>query len=458
MVIIKRRNLIKALAVLCCLLGLAVVVLPWKSWLADKLMASLEANGLQNVHLTVSRLGFKRIVLKDISIGRDPPLTFERLTIGYSLPELWSGNLHELTMQGLTLEARRDHEKWVIAGLEKGMGVKSNTPASLPVTSGQFAAIPFEAATLTKSTLRVISTPWQLDIPLHMEWQKAPTPKLTYQADALRFKMQDLEAETGSALLEAALSEADKQWKGRWLVKDMRLKGMAIPVPVMQGNGTLMAEADHVAVQGQFKSADDANHVQFSVNYTWNAPEKSAAIVAFALPWNGGIVSARNVRVPFSGKQPVTLDLKVERVSVDALMQSLTGKRASGTGIVSGTLPLTIAANGTFILHDGTLQAEEPGVIRLAPDAIPGDNEKIALVRDVLKDLHYTLLSLTMNNDKNNKLSALITLEGRNPDVYAGKPVKLNVHLTGDVLNFMQQSMMMANPNTLLRQDGNAKK
>ena len=75
-----------------------------------------------------------------------------------------------------------------------------------------------------------------------------------------------------------------------------------------------------------------------------------------------------------------------------------------------------------------------------------------------MKNLHYTVLSIGMDSDKNHKLSAVLAVEGNNPDVANGRPVKLNVHLNGDLLDFIQQSLMsLIDPHMFIKQDLHAK-
>jgi hypothetical protein len=159
-----------------------------------------------------------------------------------------------------------------------------------------------------------------------------------------------------------------------------------------------------------------------------------------------------------SGKQDLKLNLHVDKVSLGNLMQQLTGARATATGVISGELPVAIGADGMIGLQQASLQAEEPGIISMAQDAIPGDNAQIAIVRDILKNFHYSVLSIGVDNGKDNKLSVLMKLEGGNPDMYSGHPVQLNVQLNGDVLNFVQQNILaLTNPRKFLEQGKDAK-
>ena len=175
------------------------------------------------------------------------------------------------------------------------------------------------------------------------------------------------------------------------------------------------------------------------------------------MPWNGGSLAAQNVKIPLNGQSPFDVKIKINQVSADGLMQQLTGKRASATGTISGTLPITIDPDGSIVFHQGILQAEEPGTITLSPEAVPGDGEQITLVREVLKDFHYTSLAMQLNSSEDHRLELRMNLEGSNPQVQAGRRVKINVNLNGDVLNFVQQNLLwLSDPQKIMERGKNA--
>jgi len=247
---------------------------------------------------------------------------------------------------------------------------------------------------------------------------------------------------------------------GTWQVKNLKIKNNDFPLPPLNGSGTVFVQTDHLAMQGQFESADHAYQLGFKLYYSFREPDKrELTLISGVMPWNGGTVAVRDVKILLEGKQALDVNLKLERVSVDALLQQLTGKKATATGVISGTLPVTIAEDGTITVHEGDLQAQEPGTISLSPDVIPGDNPQVDLVRDVMNDLRYSLFSVRLDSDKNNRLAVLMTLHGYNPAVQAGRPVELNVHLTGDMLNFVQQNLIwLSDPQKLLERGRNENK
>lgn len=194
-------------------------------------------------------------------------------------------------------------------------------------------------------------------------------------------------------------------------------------------------------------------------DYTPDSLQASKATLAEAhARWDGGTLSARDAALSWAGDERLKANIKIDGVPLSGLMRTLTGGRADATGNVSGQLPLTVYADGTFSVRGSRLAATDEGTLTLAPDAIPGDNEQVGLVRAVLQNFHYRQLVITMDSGKDKKLSMLLSLSGNNPDVYNGREVKLNVHLTGDLVNLLQQSVMpLADPETLLKQEPYAK-
>ena len=441
------------------LLALTVVVLPSKLWLENRLKSALEAQGFTNVQLTLSGVGTTSSTLKDITLGGKPPLTLKNITLDYSFMDLLAGKMRGLTATGLALDARKDGDTWKITGLENWQsGAKKSTPFVLPVTAEDLNTLPLGNAQLTGSYVQIATDLWQLNLPLHLTWQKQPLPKLAYSATGLTFKSQAFDIATGDTKADVLLKADDKRWEGQWEIKDIKISGASLEVPVLNGNGQLSLQSDQAQIKGQFQDAEKTHKVVFDINYLFAAPDKSVlTIIDVVMPWNGGKLSAQNTEIPFGNKAPLNVTLKIDQVSADALMQQLTGRRASATGKISGTLPVTIEPDGNIFFHEGKLQADESGIIAMSPDVISGQNEQVALVRDVLKDFHYTLLSIQLNSGKDHRLELRMSLEGNNPQVQKGRPVKLNVNLNGDVLGFVQQNLLWLNdPKKIMERAKNA--
>ncbi len=257
--------------------------------------------------------------------------------------------------------------------------------------------------------------------------------------------------------LKAAAAKADVDTKNRagdWRLHDLRVEAGSVVLPAMAGSGKVAFGGGAFTLSGQIKSPDNAYRAAFSVDYPLAKQNAKFTLAYAAIPWKGGTLATRDVTVPLATRQPVKLVLQMQKISTDALLQTLTGKRVSATGTVSGHLPLEISRDGTFSFGAGALQADGGGVMTLPADAIPGDNEQVAVVRAILRNFHYQDLSIAVQNDPGGEMTLVVSLAGNNPDMYQGRPVKLNVRLVGDVLDYIRQNVLfLASPETMLKQD-----
>jgi hypothetical protein len=447
---------------LLLVLGIAAVFLPYRAWLEKRLEIILEAKGFENVALTISSVGLNSASLENVSIGGENKLGVKNIVLGYSLRDLWNGYLRDLTIAGVAVDVKQEDGRWVVSGLE-GLSAapESNVsePLAVPLTSDQLARIPFERITLEDSLVNIFFGEGKLSLPLDLSWQKSPQSRFTYKGEDLAFQFGALEAAAKTLTLDASIAANNSEWSGPWELQALTLQGTSIPVPVMTGAGTLSLNQARTDIQGTLTSDDKLWHADFAVNYDFAAAEKSnLTILQAGMPWKEGRIDVRTVKIPLSGKDPIKMTLHIEKVSVQELMESLTGDRIAATGKVSGALPLIIGRDGKITILPGNLQSEGPGTISMPPEVIPGNNEQVALVRQILEDLNYTGLSITLKNDDSGRLGILMSFEGNNPDVYNGRPVKLNVNLTGDVIEFIQQNvLLLTSPEQFIKQERDEK-
>lgn len=448
----RRRKLLLGTTVL--VVG-AVLLAPVTPWVESKLVETLQAQGFKNVKLSVSRLGLKGVVLDNISIGDDEPLALRNVSVAYSISDLRAKKVSGIIVEGLQLTGYKADNAWKLRGLEvlmeKPSGAKTT---SIPVTREALMAIPLTSLAVKDSSLTLNDTKLTVTMPIALEWNLLPEPRVHYEAPQWDFQLGDITLNSGKVLVDAALDEKEPHWGGTWSVDSIAIAGAPMELPPMQAKGTLTAEATQIKLKGSMLDAKREYHATFDLHYDLVDANKSLLNISnLRLPWNGGVVGVDAAKLPLGGKRATRFTLAVERVSIEQLMKSLTGTKATGTGLVSGTIPVMISADGKVTLQEGSLQAVEPGVIAIAPETIPGDNAQVTLVRDILKNLHYTVLTIAVDSTDNDKLVIKMAVEGKNPDVSGGRPVRLNVQLNGDVLNLIQQNVMaVSDPTKLLEQ------
>jgi hypothetical protein len=450
------KKIYKSILVFVLISGV-LAFLPYRAWLENRLETLLEDKGFKNVELTLASLGLKSASVENVTIGAEEKLSLENIVLDYSLLDLWHGNLRNLSLSGIVVDVKQTDGRWVVGGLE-GWGAKpQGAPSesfSIPLTVQQLMQIPFEQMTLDNSALNILFESGNLSVPLDATWQKNPRPELHYNAKNPAFNLGDLNMTGGNLSLDAYIEETQENWAGAWELQDIEIQGASVPVPVLNGKGALLAGQENINVNGTISSNDQLWHTDFNMNYNFNrADESNLKIVQAHMPWKSGRLSVQNVDIDLEGEAPIKVTLQLENVSLQELMQSLTGDRVSATGQVSGKLPLIIGRDGKLTVLPGSFKSNGQGTVSMPADVIPGDNEQVVLVRQILEDLQYTDLSISVRNDQDGHLGVLLTFEGNNPDVYDGKPVKLNVNLTGDVLEFIEQNMMLLNnPEQLLEQ------
>ena len=269
--------------------------------------------------------------------------------------------------------------------------------------------------------------------------------------DQMQVKQGQVEITVSDTVFKFEPSPAPDSWQGTWTAKKIEIANAPLPLPDLMGAGSFLIADSRPSLKGEFKSDDASHHAMIDVN------PSQVTVVEASFPWNGGRLAAHNAVLPLDGK-PMYLTLEVQSVPMDAIMRLLTSDRAKASGAVSGKVPISREKDGTLVFRSGSLKAEGSGTLILAPDAIPGDNQQVGIVRDVLSNFHYEQFTILLDSGQDKKLSILLQLSGNNPDAYNGRPVKLNVNLTGDVLSMVQQSIVpMTDPKQLLKQDDHAK-
>lgn len=459
--LIKRHPLKFSSLLLIVAISIAAIVVPWKILVQEKIKTLLAENGFADASLSLSHIGLETMQIETLRLAKDAPALFDKLILHFSPADLISGHVRELNFTGLNLDLQQTPAGWAInsALLKSDNAAPSPAKLVIPVSDVELANFPLDSVALKDSTIRAGTDSWKLEAPIIIQFNKLPDniieatlPTIAVVASGATINAENLRA-------KLTLDKSAMLWKGNWETDAVTIKGQDSLLPSLKGSGTIQISADTIVMDGSFNSADKTAHASFHLNYPLTAPEKAQCrLITAVLPWNKGVISVKNAVIPLSGKDEFKMTLNVEHIPVNTLMTMLTGKETIATGVVSGSIPLTIKPDGQIAVGQGKLQTEQPGIITLSPETIPGDNEQIALVRDIMKNLHYNILSIAVDGDANKKLSVLLAVEGNNPDVAQGRPVKLNVHLTGDLLNFIQQSLLsLLDPKMFLKQDPSLK-
>lgn len=431
--------------------GAAYLIVPGHSLAEQRIIAFLNDRGITDVAFNIDKVGLHEATFNNIQIGQEDPFRLQFLTVQYSPKEVIRGNIRDIVLTGLDIQILQTQDGWKIAGFGdlQSRSAKSDTALTF---SDMIDLLPFSNVKVTDSYLRISGNAVQTSLPFNMNLTKNPSPVLEMTINASNISAASSQVSLGVVTLKAA-PDASRNWNGEWTLDALNL-GEKLPIPVLNGAGTLNNAGDIVTIDGALGNGNKAYNASFSMLLDLKAGEKNVlTLKSAAFPFKGGRVSAKDTRIPFDRKKNIAVNLNVRKVLLNDLLQTLTGQRVTATGTVSGRMPIILRPDGSYTLGKGTLKADSKGLIQMPGDAIPGNNEQVQLVREILNNLHYAAFSAAVDTSGADGLVVRLSLEGNNPDVYNGRIVKLNVNLTGDVLDFIQQNaMLFTNPEKLLEQ------
>jgi hypothetical protein len=115
----------------------------------------------------------------------------------------------------------------------------------------------------------------------------------------------------------------------------------------------------------------------------------------------------------------------------------------SGEGKLSGELTIQVSPDQVG-LERGALAATGPGRLSYTPSDPSSLGEQAATVLAVLSDFRYTRLDITFERTGEGaaaQLGGRMRIEGNNPAFQDGRPVVLNVNLSGDVEQTIQAAL-----------------
>jgi len=117
-----------------------------------------------------------------------------------------------------------------------------------------------------------------------------------------------------------------------------------------------------------------------------------------------------------------------------AQLLALEGDDVTGTGRLSGGLPVQVSGNLPTV-HNGMVRATGPGTIRLSSvlvSVLTPLGVDVSNLR-ALENFHYDLLESDVSYQANGDLLLGVRLEGRNPDYEKGQRYHYNVNLSNNI-------------------------
>jgi len=149
----------------------------------------------------------------------------------------------------------------------------------------------------------------------------------------------------------------------------------------------------------------------------------------------GGRISTRDVQVAFDG--PTSMTVEAEGVDAAAITSMLKVKGLAAEGSLSGELPVTWTPGLGVSIIDARLSADGPGRVRYEAggkdEALRQSGEQVGLMLDALSDFRFKTLEMGLAGTPGSGFQVDLALEGANPNLYDGYPVRFNLDLAGQL-------------------------
>lgn len=177
----------------------------------------------------------------------------------------------------------------------------------------------------------------------------------------------------------------------------------------------------------------DVNKISTMIQGKWTLtdPLPLLELTDFRCEMFGGTVTSAGLVVdPASPPYHVTFSL--QDLDLAKILSVEQHQGVQGTGILNGTLPVSITTAGVTV-KEGTMVAMPPGgIIRYASamdssKGISETNTQLHLVTQALNNFHYTLLRVGVDYTESGMLMLSARLEGRNPDLKKVPPINFNL-------------------------------
>jgi hypothetical protein len=149
----------------------------------------------------------------------------------------------------------------------------------------------------------------------------------------------------------------------------------------------------------------------------------------------GGKISASDASLSLDG--PTNLTIHADGVDAADLSALVKVEGLAAEGRLSGTLPITWMPGIGLSIRNAELSADGPGTVRYKAgqrdEALRQSGEQVGLMLDALSDFRFTVLDMKLNGAPGAGFRIGLALEGANPNLYDGYPVRFNLDLAGQL-------------------------
>ncbi|MEE9301232.1 MAG: YdbH domain-containing protein, partial [Alphaproteobacteria bacterium] len=163
-------------------------------------------------------------------------------------------------------------------------------------------------------------------------------------------------------------------------------------------------------------------------------PDGVLLIEEAELGFAGGRLTTVGARLEPTAREG-RLVIDVASIDLARLIELIDLEGLSGTGRLSGTVPVAFVKNGIEV-RGGRLAAAGPGVLRYAgsevEQVLEAREDTVGLMIQALSDFHYEELTLALDKEFSGDGTVLVHMKGSNPAVLEGYPFVFNINFSSN--------------------------
>lgn len=161
--------------------------------------------------------------------------------------------------------------------------------------------------------------------------------------------------------------------------------------------------------------------------------------------WVNGQLSTAGASLNLYKPALPDVTLWAKGLALEQLLSGLLKQGISASGTLSGIIPVHFTKNREAMIQNGKLGTENGGIVRYIPNADSplqrGSSLQTDILLSALENFHYDTINMTINSVDEHELKVLLHVKGRNPELYNGQTIELNINLTGNLLDIVQSGM-----------------
>ncbi|HEY6085952.1 MAG TPA: YdbH domain-containing protein, partial [Nitrospira sp.] len=222
--------------------------------------------------------------------------------------------------------------------------------------------------------------------------------------------------------------------------QDFSFRGVNADLHVVEKAPGMIALSQPAAIRiASLNRGVEVAHLELTAQGDWklNDPFPLVEIRNFRCELLGGVVTSDGARADLA-HPPYSATFLARGLDLKEILNLEQQKGLQGTGLLDGTIPVTVTQRGATI-QDGVFEARPPGgVVQYQPSAdtvsaVISANPNMQLVLQALGNFHYNVLQVGAQYAEDGTLNLKARLEGRNPDLKKTPPVHFNLTIQENI-------------------------